>query len=447
MVGDFRKDLTVLLDLEGDGTVSVVQVLKTVRMLCGGVLGCRQLESRKFEVTVSNQVAKERLMEGFRMGQHQGVVRELVDNELLVSFLNLPVYVTDEEILEKLRGWGVQAVSDVRRRMWPGTGIADGTRLVRVRFTDSVQSLPYSAKFLTASGHQFFRVIHDRQVRVCRQCLQAGHLMRECPDFLCLKCGQQGHYARECSTVRGKCKVCLQPAGTCVCRGSESEGDTSCGEDGAEPGAGARGMERTGAGGKMPAAGDVQRRGLAKGGGEKSAATPEPAGGARDCAPSPAPEESDRAEEEACLVTGGGELCAATPEPEGGSALCGAAPVEGMEVGAWPGGSGACGGVGSATGGIMDALLDAPPDPVDETGVKADGSPILFPAPAWTALPPRAAKSAAEEREDIDSPAVVPGRAEHLPPPLLAAELQLGHQLARSRSRGVGKRRGKKKGL
>jgi len=41
-------------------------------------------------------------------------------------------------------------------------------------------------------------VIHDRQVKVCRMCIQPGHILRECPDFKCRKCGTQGHYAREC---------------------------------------------------------------------------------------------------------------------------------------------------------------------------------------------------------------------------------------------------------
>ena len=39
--------------------------------------------------------------------------------------------------------------------MWPGTNIADGTRFLKVQFNDSVQSLPYSAKFKTALGMEF----------------------------------------------------------------------------------------------------------------------------------------------------------------------------------------------------------------------------------------------------------------------------------------------------
>lgn len=70
---------------------------------------------------------------------------------------------------------------------------------MKVRFTETVKSLPYSAKFETAGGAEHFRVIHDRQIKVCRLCIQPGHIVRDCPDFTCFKCGQQGHYARECA--------------------------------------------------------------------------------------------------------------------------------------------------------------------------------------------------------------------------------------------------------
>jgi len=82
--------------------------------------------------------------------------RTLINEELVVSYLNLPAYTTFEEILEKLRGWGAEAVTRIKRRMWPGMNIVDRTRFVRVRFTDAVQSLPYSTKFNTANGYHFF---------------------------------------------------------------------------------------------------------------------------------------------------------------------------------------------------------------------------------------------------------------------------------------------------
>ncbi len=54
-------------------------------------------------------------------------------------FMHLPVYVTDEEIWDKLRVWGVvTTISAVKRRYYPGTTITDGTRFVRVKFPKEI---------------------------------------------------------------------------------------------------------------------------------------------------------------------------------------------------------------------------------------------------------------------------------------------------------------------
>lgn len=106
------------------------------------------------------------------------MARDLSNDELVVSFMNLPVYITYEEIQEKLNGWGVKATTPIKRRRWPGTDIADGTRFCTVKFSDTVQSLPYSTKFEMLAGAEYFRVIHNRQVKVCRICIQPGHVKR-----------------------------------------------------------------------------------------------------------------------------------------------------------------------------------------------------------------------------------------------------------------------------
>ena len=222
--GQYRKEMTVHCELKGE--VTTAALLRGIKMVCGEVVACRMLGGRRYEVTMSGMRGKEKLMEGFKIGDVEVLGRELVTDEMVVSFLNLPVYISDTEIESKLLGWGVSAASPIKRRMWPGTQVADGTRYLKVKFTSTIQSLPYSARFETAMGLEHFRVIHDRQVRVCRLCIQPGHILRDCPEFRCFKCQMQGHYAKECD-FRGrrgeKCDSCGERGDACECEQGHSQ--------------------------------------------------------------------------------------------------------------------------------------------------------------------------------------------------------------------------------
>lgn len=196
--GGYKKELTISVELMGDENVTMMALLNGVKEHCGRVMACRFKAQKTYEITMEDGRGKKRLMDGFKIGNTRVMAKEIKSNELVVSFLNLPPYITDGEIEKKMDLWGVKIVSPIKRRKWPGTDIADGTRFCKVQFTDEVQSLPYSTKFETLEGVEYFRVIHDRQMKVCRLCIQPGHILRECPDFKCHRCGKQGHYAREC---------------------------------------------------------------------------------------------------------------------------------------------------------------------------------------------------------------------------------------------------------
>ncbi len=193
-----QKELVVIVEVDGADVISMFELLKAVEVTCGRVLGCRAKEAKRWELTMSNRKGKERRMDGFKIKGSRIIASEVVRDTRVVSFLNLPLYITDEQIIEKLLLWGVGPVSAIRRKKWPGTEVYDGTRFLKVTFPDSVSSLPYSTKFETLEGLEYFRVLHDQQVRVCRLCLQPGHILRECPEFHCFRCKKQGHYAREC---------------------------------------------------------------------------------------------------------------------------------------------------------------------------------------------------------------------------------------------------------
>lgn len=93
-----------------------------------------------------------------------------------------------------LLSMGVERLSPIYRRFYPGTTIADGTRYAKFKPPKNMTSLPYKMKF----QKDYYRCIHNGQLKVYSLCYMyaSDKLFRACQKFGCLKCKGQGHYAR-----------------------------------------------------------------------------------------------------------------------------------------------------------------------------------------------------------------------------------------------------------
>lgn len=187
------------------------------------ILAVRPKTNKQYEVTFETEEDCDELLNGLQIKGKTCDVKKLQDREYVVSFMHLPVYLEDEAIIAKLEGWGVTPTTEIRRRFYPGTEIEDGTRFLKVKFPKEVASLPYSFKFETAEGLQYFRIIHSRQVKTCRLCISPEHILKDCPEFKCFKCNEQGHFARDCTAI--ECPECGKPLNKCECwtEGDEEE--------------------------------------------------------------------------------------------------------------------------------------------------------------------------------------------------------------------------------
>ncbi|XDV21826.1 hypothetical protein PO909_026846 [Leuciscus waleckii] len=230
---DYLKEATVVLDLMGNKDISVEDIIKAIleEVGFGNLLAVRPKKDMEYELTLRSVDDCDGLLNGLEINGQFCEVRSLERSEYIVSFLHLPAYVNDKAIEDKLKSWGVTPMTKVRRRLYPGTNIADGTRYVKVLFPKEIKSLPYSTQFETSDGVQYFRVIHDGQVRLCRMCFQPGHFFKDCPNFTCFECCEQGHFARNCKAE--KCPDCKKVFMKCDCA-TESEGENGVKETGTE---------------------------------------------------------------------------------------------------------------------------------------------------------------------------------------------------------------------
>jgi len=228
----YLKEATIILNVENVNEVRAADIIKAVVDKCGHgkILALRPRQGKEYELTMENEETCEDLMDGLNIKGVNCEIKRLQNRDYVVSFMHLPVYLEDREIIEKLEGWGVDPISKIKRRCYPGTEIEDGTRFLKVRFPKEVASLPYSTRLETAEGQQYFRVMHSHQVKTCRLCMSPDHLLKECPDFKCHKCGERGHFARDCNAAR--CPECQKILNKCVCMEEEEEGGRELQVDG-----------------------------------------------------------------------------------------------------------------------------------------------------------------------------------------------------------------------
>lgn len=86
-------------------------------------------------------------------------------------------YIENHEIEDALQSMNIEILFPIQRRYYPGTNIVDG------QLPLNMQSLPYKIKF----RKEYYRVIHNGQIKVCSLCYSQDHLFTVCPKFVCFR--------------------------------------------------------------------------------------------------------------------------------------------------------------------------------------------------------------------------------------------------------------------
>lgn len=144
----YRKDCSYLVNVRDNKAMKPNKLIKVVEANCGvgALYACVPKGGDCYEITMDGKASAQILLNGIRIDNQLCDVNEVVRTFIVVSFLHIPAYIEDDELIEKLESLKVTVLSPVQRRYYPGTDIADGTRFVKVRLPPTLPSIPYSVK-------------------------------------------------------------------------------------------------------------------------------------------------------------------------------------------------------------------------------------------------------------------------------------------------------------
>lgn len=209
----YKKDCSYFIEVKDNKVITPQDVIKVVETNCGvwALYACVPKGANGYEVTLDSRASAQVLLDGMTIRGKSCEVVELVKTYIVVSFLHIPAYIEDDELVHKLESLNVTVLSPIQRRVYPGTNIVDGTRFVKVKLPPELPSIPYTVRLDNA----YYRVVHNNQKRMCSLCHSIEHLFKECPKFICFKCKGQGHYVRNCTTP--PCERCGKVRADCPC--------------------------------------------------------------------------------------------------------------------------------------------------------------------------------------------------------------------------------------
>lgn len=225
----FKKECTLTIDNIPNGQFSAGKVIEAAERICGmnTVMAVVPSDNRLFyEITTDSEENAMKLTNGIEIEDRKFNCALQFNKVKVVSFMHLPAYVDDADIIKTLTDRGCELKSDLFRHVHPRTQVADGTRYVHVKFPPGLGSLPWSMRFVTGAGTKYFRVKHNDQRSLCNKCGSPFHKYRQCPQLICEGCDKQGHKVRECTAP--KCDRCHKLPHRCFCQPVNDGKCTQC---------------------------------------------------------------------------------------------------------------------------------------------------------------------------------------------------------------------------
>lgn len=222
---EYKREFSMYVDVKDNKVVKARDVIEAVQDLCGegSLYGCVKKSGNMYEITVKDDIVKNFLIDGLCCNGKTYDCTPVINDRMLVSFLDLPTYMPNWEIEQKLDNLNVELISPINRKCYQGTEVEDGTRMCTVKLPADLRSLPYVMKLSDGHTTSNYRVVHDNQIKMCHNCFSTTHIYRDCPEVTCFRCKSKGHFKWQCKANR--CGLCYKF--DCNCRrDDETEGQT-----------------------------------------------------------------------------------------------------------------------------------------------------------------------------------------------------------------------------
>ncbi|KAL0152233.1 hypothetical protein M9458_051956 [Cirrhinus mrigala] len=106
--GNNQEEVTVIVNVENVIEVRAEDIIKAVTEQCGHgkILALKPRQGKEYELTMEKEETCDKLIDGLRIKGVDCEVKNLQNRDYVVSFMHLPVYLDDKEILEKIGGMG-----------------------------------------------------------------------------------------------------------------------------------------------------------------------------------------------------------------------------------------------------------------------------------------------------------------------------------------------------
>jgi hypothetical protein len=129
----YSKECTIRINYISTESIRAISVVKAVEEITGlnSVLAVVR-DSNSYNVTLDSKENTMKLLNGVEIDGKDYDCSLVFSNNTVVSFMYIPAFFEDDEIIDKLNEKGIKVVSPVYRRVITGTQVADGTPCVRL---------------------------------------------------------------------------------------------------------------------------------------------------------------------------------------------------------------------------------------------------------------------------------------------------------------------------